>query len=214
MGAGSGGAGGGGGANGSRGIWVTPAGVQLFSGGSEDFAGGAGVLGLTDATTEPTTVPGAGNLVAWARDGQLKAKGPKGLVYAMSADSSGAQTLSVADVLWWTVATTDDVATVVGTYALAVPAGGQFTVELWVTGVADGTDTRVFFKLYAGGGRAPAGSTTVDFTSGTTALFDAITVAGPPTVTVSANAVRLNARGKAATNITWTFEGTIRIWKA
>ena len=200
------------GVGGTRGVWCTANGVQFFSGGSEEFAGGVGVLGITDATTAPTTVPGAGNIVVWGKTGQIKAVGPKGVVYSLSADVPSAQTLSIADVIWWSVQTTNATATPVATYGTAVPAGGQFAIEVWVMGIKTGTDLRTAYKMLCTGGRAPAGSTTVDATSATV-IVDNIGVAGPPTVTITTNATTINARGEATSTIEWTVEGTIRIWK-
>lgn len=200
------------GAGGTKAVWVTATGAQLFSGGSEDFAGGTGILGITEASVEPTTVPGSGNIVAWAKTGQLKAKGPKGLVYSASADASGAQTLSIADVIWWSVQTTNATSTPVATYATAVPEGGQFAIEVWVMGIQTGSDLRTAYKMLCTGGRAPAGTTVVDATSATV-IIDNIGVAGAPLVAIVSNATQIQARGKAATTIEWTVEGTIRIWK-
>ena len=200
------------GAGGTRVVWATGRGLQLFSGGSEDFAGGDGVLGITEPTTEPTTVPGAGNIVAWTKSGGLKTKGPKGLVYSATADGTGVQTLSIADVIWWSTQTTDASTTAVNTYATAVPAGGQCALELWVIGIQSGSDLRVAYKVLCAGGRAPAGSLVIDATSVTT-VIDNIGCAAVPTVDVLSNATRVNVRGKGATTINWVVEGTIRLWK-
>lgn len=195
---------------GSKSIYVTASGIQLFGGGAVDFAGGAGVIGCNAAGTEPTGNPGTGKIVAWLYGGALKVSGPNGLTSTLARDADAAQTLQVDD-RWWRTVQTTDVAAGVATYPTALPINSQFGLELNIYGIKKGTALRCHFKVIASGGRGPSGAMVVDATDVQT-IYDGIGVSAPPTVSNNADAPQLNCLGRAATIIDWTSVGTIRIW--
>lgn len=195
------------GVSGSKSIYVTASGIQIFGGGTTDFGGGIGVIGMNAAGTEPTTNPASGKIVFWVYGGALKTRGPKGLVSTLARDADAEQALQIED-KWWRTVQTTDVAAGVGTYADALPVNSSFVLELNVIGVEHGTDSRCHYKVIASGGRA-AGSLAVDATD-VQEIFDAIGVPNP-TVSNSSNHPQLNCLGKASTVIDWTSYGTIVI---
>jgi len=116
------------GVDGSTGILAwTSAGIQI--GQTTGFGGGSGVLGLSNATTIPTSNPSGGG-VAYEASGTLTHRGPGGCVEQFAAAGQGTVNTQLLHHyrVCATLHTTNSTAATIYTYTL--PASGNHTVTL------------------------------------------------------------------------------------
>ena len=201
------------GASGSKAFFLNDKGIQLFGGGVPSFGGGERVVGLTFATTAPTTAP-SGGIVAYADATGTKVWSPKKIRTTIAPEANSAPTWCVLDRVLGFGQTTD-----ASSVAAWVWGGGEFpansagSLELMITGIQVGaTNKRAHFKVLCGVGRDGVGAGTVDSTDVQT-LDDNIGVGGPPSIDFTgAEEPRVSVPGKAATTINWTVTGMFNAW--
>jgi len=171
-----------------------------------DFGGGVGMLGLANATTEPTTAP-SGGIDFYSFAGAFKAWSPKVLRTTIAAETNGAATDQRIDRIHKQMNTGDAVETPIFTWALPNLAS-QAVFDVLISGMDEGSDARVSFHIYVSVSRN-AGNAAVDGTATIITIVDTITVAGVPTVDVTGTSARFNVKGKTATNIIWRISGMV-----